>query len=244
MFPVVGKTFDWAGFHVYLQTVKPFAGLKWVVVHHTAIPTAATWLRYSQEYWAKQLADYYYSQGWTEMPHLFISDRGILVENPLNLKGRGVIGHNQDSLHLETVGNYMAEPPAGPTLDYLAAACAALLKWAGLGIGGLTNHRALQAAYTDCPGDAFLAVWGPFQKRVQDILAPPPPVHEGLPEDETATDAATISQKCRWWSEEMERQWEGGNTAYAQRIRLSLIQLLYRLEGILKVASSQPQGGK
>jgi hypothetical protein len=235
MFPYIGKTFLPTGFEAYLKTVRPFAGLKWVVVHHTASPTATTWLKYSQEYWAKQLADYYYGHGWTEMPHLFISDRGILVENPLNLKGRGVIGHNQDSIHIETVGNYMAEPPSGPTLDNLVAACAALLKWAGLGIGGLTNHRTLQAAFTECPGDAFLAVWGPFQAKVNAILSPAPPVHEGLPEDETATDAATLAQKCRFWLEEMQRQTQAGNLAYAERIRLSLIQLLYRLEGILKV---------
>jgi len=238
MFPYIGKTFFPTGFEAYLKGVKPFAGLKWVVVHHTALVDAENdeevWAAYTQERWAKYLAEYYYDKGWVAMPHLFVSDRGILVENPLNLYGRGVTGHNQDSIHVETVGNFMHKVPAGPTLDNLVAACAALLKWTGLGIGGLTNHRTLQAAFTQCPGDAFLAVWGPFQKKVSDILTPPPPVHEGLPEDETATDPATISQKCRWWAEEMQRQWEGGNTAYAQRIRLSLIQLLYRLENVLK----------
>lgn len=48
--------------------------------------------------------------------------------------------------------------------------------------------------------------------------------------DETATDAKTLVQKCRWWLEEMQRQAEAGNAAYAERIRLSLIQLLYRAE--------------
>lgn len=54
--------------------------------------------------------------------------------------------------------------------------------------------------------------------------------HEGLPSDETATDARTLVQKSRYWLEEEQRQREAGNTAYAERIRLALIQLLYRAE--------------
>ncbi len=233
MFPYVGKTFDWVGFSERLKGATPFPGLKYVVVHHTAIPDAATWLKYSEAYWAKHLAEYYWGQGWTAMPHVFISDRGILVENPLSLPGRGVAGHNNDAIHIETVGNFMAAPPSGPTLDNLIAACAALLKWAGLGIEGLTHHRALQTVYTDCPGDAFVNVWGAFRCQVETALNPPPP-HQGLPEEEAATDPATIAQKCRWWAEEMQRQFQAGELAYAERIRLSLIQLLYRLENALK----------
>jgi len=67
--------------------------------------------------------------------------------------------------------------------------------------------------------------------RLGEIVPAPPPVqHEGLPTDETATDAKTLVQKARWWLEEEQRQREAGNTAYAERIRLALIQLLYRAE--------------
>ncbi len=67
--------------------------------------------------------------------------------------------------------------------------------------------------------------------RERMSAAPPVEVpHEGLPMDETATDAKTLVQKCRWWAENYQRQMEAGNTAYAQRIWLSLIQLLYRAE--------------
>jgi hypothetical protein len=201
-------------------------------------------MQYPQDHWVTQLPTYYYGKGWTACPHLFVSDRGILVINPLSLPGHGVAGHNQDSVHIEVVGDFTKTPPSGPTLDNTIAACASLLKWSGLGIGGLTNHRTLQTAWTECPGSAWLAVWGAFQSKVNDMLTPPPPVHEGLPEDETTTDAATLAEKARFWLEEMQRQTQTGNLAYAERIRLSLIQLLYRLENILKAASSQPQGGK
>ena len=60
-----------------------------------------------------------------------------------------------------------------------------------------------------------------------------PPAREGLPEDEMATDAATLAQKVRWWFEEYTRQTEAGNTVRAKAIRYSLITLLYRLERAL-----------
>lgn len=61
----------------------------------------------------------------------------------------------------------------------------------------------------------------------------PTPQREGLPEDETATDAHTLSQKVRWWFEEYTRQVETGATARATAIRYSLITLMYRLERAL-----------
>lgn len=54
-----------------------------------------------------------------------------------------------------------------------------------------------------------------------------------LPEIETATDARTLAQKCRWWYEEETRMREAGNTARADAIHLSLTKLLYRLENAL-----------
>lgn len=57
---------------------------------------------------------------------------------------------------------------------------------------------------------------------------------EPLPEHETATDAETLAEKCRWWLEEEQRQREAGNEAQANAIHLSLIKLLYRLERTLK----------
>ena len=61
----------------------------------------------------------------------------------------------------------------------------------------------------------------------------PAPPGEGLPEDETATDAHTLAQKVRWWFEEETRCVEAGNTVRATAIRYSLIKLLYRLEEVL-----------
>jgi len=56
---------------------------------------------------------------------------------------------------------------------------------------------------------------------------------EPLPEDEMSRDPQIIAQKCRWWMEQEQREREQGNAVRANKIRLSLIQLLYKLENML-----------
>jgi hypothetical protein len=67
---------------------------------------------------------------------------------------------------------------------------------------------------------------------------PEPEDAEYLPENETATDPATLAEKVRWWMEEEVRQRERGDNDRANAIAYSLIKLngglLYRLENILK----------
>lgn len=58
------------------------------------------------------------------------------------------------------------------------------------------------------------------------------PPTEPLPNDEQG-DARALADKARWWAEEMHRQYEAGNIGRAKAIRLSLIDLLYRLETML-----------
>ena len=86
------------------------------------------------------------------------------------------------------------------------------------GMRGGTNHRG-----------PLHAVWQ--LKRVTEGL-------ELLPEDESATDPATLAEKVRWWMEEYARSLEQGQIWRAKRILYSLIRLddglLYRLENALK----------
>lgn len=58
-------------------------------------------------------------------------------------------------------------------------------------------------------------------------LAPDP---APLPNDETATDAATLAEKARWWLEELIRQLEKGEAERTRAIGYSLVKLMYRLE--------------
>ncbi len=64
--------------------------------------------------------------------------------------------------------------------------------------------------------------------------AQPVPEPEPLPNDETATDAAMLMQKVRWWFEQYTREVEKGNKERARLIRYSLIDLMYRAEQALK----------
>lgn len=49
-------------------------------------------------------------------------------------------------------------------------------------------------------------------------------------------EPAVVLEKSRWWLEEMQRQFEVGNTARADEIRLSLIQWMYSRENALKAS--------
>ena len=60
-----------------------------------------------------------------------------------------------------------------------------------------------------------------------------------LPGDETATDAATLMEKCRWWWEQYIRELEAGNLDRARLIRYSLVDLLYRAEQAVKEGSNR-----
>ena len=71
-------------------------------------------------------------------------------------------------------------------------------------------------------------------KEVGAWNTPVAPPHLGLPEDETTKDPATMAEKIRWWSEESQREFENENYLRANDIRISNIQLCYRLENILK----------
>jgi len=73
-------------------------------------------------------------------------------------------------------------------------------------------------------------VWTLGEWQRESTPQPIAPSRDALPEDETATDAATLKQKVRWWFEEYTRQVEAGNTERARAIRYSLISLMYRSE--------------
>lgn len=78
-----------------------------------------------------------------------------------------------------------------------------------------------------------LARWQAEHPHV-DAAPSPPAQRLPLPEDETATDPATMAEKLRWWAEEARRQLRDGHTPRADEILLSMIKLHYRLEEKLK----------
>ena len=81
----------------------------------------------------------------------------------------------------------------------------------------------------------------PAPSPVSPPVSPPAPVPAPvvilLPQQEPATDAATLADKCRWWTEEFARQQAAGNKARAAAILDGLINvtygLMYRLQKVL-----------
>jgi hypothetical protein len=89
----------------------------------------------------------------------------------------------------------------------------------------------------------YNAVWRKDYGAGAVLVAPSDAVIPGqpLPEDETATDIKTLSQKVRWYTEEAVRQLEDINVdknSYAMKIMYGLINLndglMYRLENKIK----------
>ncbi|MHB9031928.1 MAG: N-acetylmuramoyl-L-alanine amidase [Anaerolineae bacterium] len=240
-----GRQMKAADFIPYVEELGLKGKYDRVFIHHTASPDEARWDAYDGwDYWKKQLVAFYATKvwydaqgvkhiGWDTGPHLFVDQVGMGLFSDLAKDGTGVYANNTRTRHIEIVGNFTDHLPDGERLANAITAAAELLKAGGLGIEALSYHKASQPD-TDCPGAKLIANWSWFKGLVSARLAalqpPPEPPHEGLPTDETATDAFTLVQKARWWTEEQKRQYDAGNIAYSERIRAALIDLLYRAE--------------
>jgi hypothetical protein len=167
-------------------------------------------------------------EGWSAGPHLFVGPDGIWLFTPLNELGYHAGGDNNTlSVGVEMVGDYDLERPSGAVLENARAALSILCRRLGISPDALLFHRDVSAK--TCPGAAVTKDW--IIPLVESWAMPPE--REPLPEDERG-EPPLLAEKARWWLEEMQRQYEASNLERAQAIRLSLITLLYRLEGALK----------
>ena len=167
-----GRLLNAEQFRAHVQATD-LSWAKRVVMHHTAVPTKAQWAAAGWHKRKDNMWRYYHDTlGWDAAPHLFISDEGIGLFWPLDKPGIGVVGHNHDTIHIEVVGDYSKEMPAGPTLVYAILTAAVLLDKLGAGMDGLTYHRALQPS-TACPGELWVSRWAWFAGLVRNELKPP-----------------------------------------------------------------------
>ena len=126
---------------------------------------------------------------------------------------------------MEMVGNYNEAKPSGAVLELTLWALKLMFNKVKLDWQQLLFHRDDEA--TSCPGTAISKDW--FLDKLGLVVG----LWEGLPNEETATDAKMLVQKSRAWMEEWERTDAEGMAIRAHEIRLSLIQLLYRAENAL-----------
>jgi len=224
-------------FLAYIATVQMDI-TKTLYIHHTASPPSSwqglTTLKalrawYETKIWTDELGRRH--EGWEAGPHLFVAEDGIWLFSDIAHDGVGVAGHNYQSRHIETVGDFTSTLPKGNTLSNLVTAAAAILKGAGIGVDSMKMHREDQQ--TQCPGNTFAAQFRPwFRDLVRDkliTLTPPPP---------NPTPKHALAVAVRWNIEEAVREMDANNLDAARQRLLALIEAqngsAYRLERALE----------
>jgi hypothetical protein len=158
---LVGKRFRPDQFGAYLDTVKLGSAFqpRSVTLHHTASPTLAQRPNGFTQQHLLNLQHYYgVKMGWHGAPHVFIDDRedGIIVFQPMNLRGVHAVSFNRTSWGMEMLGYYDAEPfhtgRGAAVRDNAMAALAAMCKRLGAQPDSIRFHRDDPTTRKSCPG--------------------------------------------------------------------------------------------
>lgn len=242
--PIDGRLMDVDTFRAHVAGLD-LARVKRVVIHHTHLPDEALWREWrGWEYWKGALQREYERRRnadgtpWTAAPHLFVSYEGVGLFFDMTKTGRAVGGGSLEEgcLHIEVVGSFMTQVPAGDTLANAVGTAAILIAKTG---AALTNHQQVLGKAYECPGLALQGAWGWFAGLVSDavkVLQTPIEEPAYLPEvvDAEVWDPATALEKARWWLEEEQRQREAGDAARADAIHASLAAWMLAREQRLK----------
>lgn len=139
----------------YLASLPKPSWYKSVIVHHTIVPTVASWkgLRTMNSMW-----NYYQSLGWDGAPHLFIAPDGIYQMNKLTRTGTHSNAANAWGIAVEVVGFYDVQLWQEPIKSFASDTVAALLLWGGLTVSNIQLHRWFNPQKT-CPGRAIQLPW-------------------------------------------------------------------------------------
>lgn len=121
MWPAVKLALTQDGFRQYVD------GLRWdgwrpslIVLHNTAKPSLAQWIKSAGEDQAKGLAPgrtrinnlekfFRVDNGWSGCPHLFVANDFIWIMNPLTAKGTHSPSWNSTSIGIEMIGDFAIE---------------------------------------------------------------------------------------------------------------------------------------
>ena len=185
--PPLAVGYDKAGFQAYVEnTVAKKMGAwrpRGVVLHNTDAPTLAQFYKagskpLSGPQRVKNMWVSYERQGWSGGPHLVITDREILLGNPLWLKGVHSPSWNATFWGVELAGNYSVEkfPDALDDLATHALACLYAM------IGREPNNDTFKfhredprTTHKTCPGKNV----GTKAQWVKDIAARMAALHPG-----------------------------------------------------------------
>lgn len=132
---------------------RPLAGLRWVVLHHTAT---------SPDVSPEALARMHLARGWAGLGyHYLVYENGRIVKaRPVTATPACVRGANAESVCVALVGAYHSRRPSEATVLLAGQLVEDLAETYRLVI---VTHRALAA--TICPGDGAVAAWQDHARR-------------------------------------------------------------------------------
>lgn len=131
-----------------------------ICLHNTASPNLAQWnatvagddpLADARQR-LLNLTSYYQGLGWQGQPHLYITDKLIIVGNPLNKRGTHSTCFNATHWGIEMVGDFNAEPFNPAIRDLTVQAIAVMCSVSGIDPALLNFHKDCTADQHDCPG--------------------------------------------------------------------------------------------
>ncbi len=141
-----------AEFASYLESVQ-FKSWKpsFIVLHSTETPLQ-TWMKSPEKALASFFKLFVNDKGWSGGPHLFVDESKIWVFNALNMPGVHARTWNKESVGVEMVGQYDAEPLSPVVRDTTVSALVALCRKLGLPATAIRFHNEQQPGGTNCPG--------------------------------------------------------------------------------------------
>ena len=163
------KQFTTVGsFASYLATLPIFPAMSKIVMHHTYVPTQATWrgmesIDALERYYRDQVVWYdsagvKHVGGWSAGPNLFVclgspdaAWDGIFQGTPINHVGVHAGACNTAGPGIEVVGNFDLAPWPAPLNALLLDLVLVLLKWGRLLPSAVIGHRDCNSPKT-CPG--------------------------------------------------------------------------------------------
>lgn len=177
-------SFDWDirhfpnadSFRQYLATLPRPVWCTGMTVHHTVIPTVATWRgRESMDalgrFYRDDVQNPDGSKGWSAGPQLFIGPDGIWQGTPVHHRGVHAGVCNSTRIGIEVVGNYDNTGWQPPIKGYVYDALTLLCQWLGVESPRINGHRDCNSPKT-CPGRAIDLDL--VRLQVQTLLSPAP----------------------------------------------------------------------
>lgn len=156
-FPFVGKRFTPDQFDAYVKALPITWGPNKVILHNTAAPSLAQRPNGLTDQHLQNLLTFYRdTRKWSSGPHLFITDKDIIVFCDLNKPGVHSPSFNKTAFGVECLGDYDSEEwnsGRGALVQANALrACAALCRKMMVGAEALKLHKEDPATDHACPG--------------------------------------------------------------------------------------------